>query len=111
MTTRAAGAGRVTVVGTVPDQALAESLARWLAPEPVGGWACRPPSRSTTSTDAGRAPPARRCTTGAGNPQTVAAPGPLRDLLTGEEVAPGTTVRLGAWDVRVFQPNSQTNGK
>ena len=36
-------------------------------------------------------------------PQTVSAPAPLRDLLTDEEVAPGATLQLGAWDVRVFQ--------
>ena len=38
------------------------------------------------------------------DPQTVSAPAPLRDLLTDEEVAPGSTLQLGAWDVRVFQP-------
>ena len=38
VTTRPVGAGRVTVVGTVPDQELAAALARWLAPSPVGGW-------------------------------------------------------------------------
>ncbi len=40
-------------------------------------------------------------------PQSVLAPAPLRDLLsdpgTDEDVAPGTTLRLAAWDVRVFQ--------
>ena len=36
------------------------------------------------------------------DPQTVSAPAPLRDLLTDEEVAPGTTLQLGAWDVRIF---------
>ncbi len=35
-------------------------------------------------------------------PQTVSAPTQLRDLLTDEEVAPGASVQLGAWDVRVF---------
>ena len=38
VTTRPVGAGRVTVVGTVPDQELAADLVRWLAPSPVGGW-------------------------------------------------------------------------
>ena len=38
VTTKTAGAGRITVVGTVPDQELAESLARWLVPEPAAGW-------------------------------------------------------------------------
>ena len=38
VTTRPVGAGRITVVGTVPDQELAAALVRWLAPSPVGGW-------------------------------------------------------------------------
>ena len=38
VTTRPVGAGRITVVGTVPDQELASAIARWLAPSPVGGW-------------------------------------------------------------------------
>ena len=50
MTTKAAGAGRITVVGTVPDQELAESLARWLVPEPVAGWQL--PASVTVSTSA-----------------------------------------------------------
>ena len=36
------------------------------------------------------------------DPQTVSAPAQLRDLLTDEEVVPGSTLQLGAWDVRVF---------
>ncbi|MWB99728.1 beta-galactosidase, partial [Agromyces seonyuensis] len=35
-TTRAAGAGRVSVVGTVPDAAFARALARWAVAEPAG---------------------------------------------------------------------------
>ena len=35
VTTRAYGAGRVTVVGTVPDLTLARSLAHWLVPTTV----------------------------------------------------------------------------
>ena len=38
VTTRPVGAGRITVVGTVPDQELAAALVRWLVPSPVGGW-------------------------------------------------------------------------
>lgn len=44
VTTRPHGSGRVSVVGTVPDRALARSLARWLVPEPGAGWAGLPAS-------------------------------------------------------------------
>ncbi len=35
VTTRPVGAGRITVIGTVPDQELAAALVRWLVPSPV----------------------------------------------------------------------------
>ncbi|QTE31191.1 beta-galactosidase [Pengzhenrongella sicca] len=44
VTTRAHGAGRVTIVGTVPDATLARSLATWLVPTPLAAWAALPPS-------------------------------------------------------------------
>jgi beta-galactosidase len=44
VTTREVGAGRITVVGGVPDQGLARSLAAWLAPAPVAGWSDLPAS-------------------------------------------------------------------
>jgi beta-galactosidase len=101
VTTREVGSGRITVVGTVPDQTLAADLVRWLVPDPAVAWQLPDSVTVATSTDAG------------GNrlhvlhhwgwdPQTVSAPTQLRDLLTDEEVAPGASVQLGAWDVRVF---------
>ena len=106
VTTREVGAGRITVVGTVPDQALGESLVRWLVPEPVAPWQLPDPVSVATSTDAD----GRRLHVlhnWGWEPQSVLAPAPLRDLLsdpgTDEDVAPGTTLRLAAWDVRVFQ--------
>ena len=108
MTTRQSGAGRITVVGTVPDQELAESLARWLVPEPVAGWQLPPSVTVSTS-----AAPAESGGTRlhvlhnwGWDPQTVSAPAPLRDLLSDEEVDPGTTLHLGSWDVRVFAQTS-----
>jgi beta-galactosidase len=101
VTTNAAGAGRVTVVGTVPDQDLAAALTRWLVPEPVGGWRTDDPVTVSTSTD------------GTGNrlhvvhnwgwDQASAVPGSaVKDLVTGESVPAGEPVPLGPWDVRIF---------
>jgi beta-galactosidase len=100
VTTREAGAGRITVVGTVPDQALAESLASWLAPEPTGGWQL--PSSVTVSTSATTAGRLHVLHNWGWDPQTVSAPAPLRDLLTDEDVASGCLLHLGPWDVRVL---------
>jgi beta-galactosidase len=44
VTTRPHGAGRITVVGTVPGVDLARSLATWLVPEPLAAWADVPAS-------------------------------------------------------------------
>ena len=100
VTTREVGSGRITVVGTVPDQALAESLVRWLAPEPAGGWQL--PASVTVATSSVPSGRLHVLHHWGWDPQTVSAPTQLRDLLTDEEVAPGASVQLGAWDVRVF---------
>jgi beta-galactosidase len=100
VTTRQVGAGRITVVGTVPDLPLAESLARWLVAEPAAGW--RLPASVTVSTSAAPRGRLHVLHNWGWEPQTVSAPAPLRDLLPDEEVAPGTTLQLGAWDVRIF---------
>jgi len=102
VTTKPAGSGRVTVVGTVPDQALAAGLARWLAPEPIGGWATD--DSVTVST----------CTDEAGNQvhvlhnwswheATAATSVQVTDLLGGDGLAPGERLTLGPWDVRVLR--------
>ncbi len=110
-TTRRAGTGRITVVGTVPDQPLAESLARWLAPEPVGGWALPASMTATTSADPG-GDRLHVLHNWAWEPATAPAPGPLHDLLTGEQLTAGSPVRLDPWDVRVLAERPiPTNGK
>ena len=102
VTTREVGAGRITVVGTVPDQTLAESLVRWLVPEPARRLAA---ARLRHGRDLDRrraAAGCTSCTTGAGSrrpsPPRPSSATSSRD----EEVAPGATLQLGAWDVRVF---------
>jgi beta-galactosidase len=51
VTTRPAGEGRITVVGTVPDQDLAADLVRWLAPRAEGGWTTDDLVTVSTSSD------------------------------------------------------------
>jgi hypothetical protein len=57
ITTRVHGEGRITYVGTVPGRALAQALARWLAPSPVSGWHDLPAAVTATT---GTAPDGRR---------------------------------------------------
>jgi beta-galactosidase len=102
VTTRAVGLGRITVVGTVPDQPLAECIVRWLAPQPVGGWALPASVTASTSTSAGADGRIHVLHNWSWDPQAAAAPRPLRDLLTGEAVDAGSPVHLGPWDVRVL---------
>ena len=102
VTTREHGAGRVTCVGTVPGRDLARVLAAWLAPEPVSGWSGLP---ATVTVTTGTAPDGRRVHVvhnWSGQAADAEAPGPLADVLDGSAVPGGASVRLGAWDVRVF---------
>jgi len=100
--TNAHGKGRITTVGTVPDQDLAADLMRWLVPDPLSGWGELPDSvtvSSATTADGGRLHVVHNWSW---NPQTVTLPFPARDLLAAadEQVE---RLELGAWDVRVLQ--------
>jgi beta-galactosidase len=116
ITTKAHGTGRITVVGTVPDLELAASLARWLVPAPLTGWADLPPSvtvHSSTRPDGSRVHIVHNWSWEA---TTVTAPSDL-DLLVaprgeapadpppadgpGPSVTQGDTIALGSWDVLV----------
>lgn len=104
VTTHPAGEGRVTVVGTVPDQELGAALARWLVPSPVAGW--ETPASVTVAS--ATTPDGRRLHVvhnWSWEPATASAPGPLRDLLADPAdmpVAAGSPIHLGPWDVRVL---------
>ncbi|BFV55669.1 hypothetical protein KCMC57_up07730 [Kitasatospora sp. CMC57] len=102
VTTRRHGAGRVTCVGTVPGRDLARELATWLAPTPRSGWRDLPESVTATT---GTSPDGRRVHVvhnWSWQPTEVRAPEDLTDVLDGGSVSLGTSVSLGAWDVRVF---------
>jgi beta-galactosidase len=99
VTTRPVGAGRITVIGTVPDQELAVALVRWLAPSPVSGWATDAPvTVSSSSTRTGRLHVVHNW---GWAPATATPDTEVVDLLTEEAYGPGTGLTLGPWDVRV----------
>ncbi|MEU6375846.1 beta-galactosidase [Streptomyces sp. NPDC046909] len=102
ITTRRHGAGRVTCVGTVPGEGLAQALARWLAPAPRSGWRDLPVSvtaATATSPDGRRVHVIHNWSW---DPATVTAPVALTDVLDDTAAPAGTPLCLGAWDVRVF---------
>jgi beta-galactosidase len=102
ITTRAHGAGRITCVGTVPNQELARTLCAWLVPNPASGWRELPDSVTATTATA---PDGRRVHVvhnWAWAPATVVAPVDLHDVLAGKPQPRHQPFRLEAWDVRVF---------
>jgi beta-galactosidase len=107
VTTRAVGDGRITVVGTLPDQDLARTLALWLAPEPAGGWAELPESATVSTSTAADGSTVHVLHNWSWTPATATAPHPLTDLLgdpdDSETIPHGGAVQLGPWDVRVLR--------
>ena len=110
VTTRAHGAGRITMVGTVPNQQLAHSIAEWLVAEPVAAWGDLPPSVTATSSTG---PDGRRVFfvhNWSWLEHSVAIPRELVDVLdaAGPVLTSGSALELGAWDVRVLATPSPT---
>jgi beta-galactosidase len=103
VTTNPVGDGRITVVGTLPDQDLARTLALWLAPEAVGGWQGLPESATVSSSTAADGSTVHIVHNWGWESSFATAPTSLTDLLGGESIAAGGEVRLGPWDVRVLR--------
>ena len=103
VTTRAHGAGRITVVGTIPDAALAASVVRTAL------------GSATTAPFAEIALPVTVSSgTAAGGrlwfvfnwgwePQTLRAAVALTEATTGTRIQEGETIELAAWDARILR--------
>ncbi|TDC71009.1 beta-galactosidase [Streptomyces hainanensis] len=102
VTTRAHGDGRVTYVGTVPDPALAAAVLRWCAPEPDDGWRPAAPSQTVTGATAQDGTRLRFVHNWSWLPTEFPVPVAARDVLTGEDLGAGESLRLGPWDVHVL---------
>jgi beta-galactosidase len=96
------GAGRVTVVGTVPDRDLARALFRYLVPRPVSGWEALPPSvtAATARTRDGRR--VHVVHDWSWDPTEVNAPADLRGVASTSSYPAGAAIQLRSWDVQVF---------
>jgi beta-galactosidase len=105
VTTRAIGAGRITVAGTVPDQDLAAGLARWLIPDSAGGWTTDDSVTVSTSTETGAATRLHILHNWSWDEATASPSCAVSDMLGGEHHPPGAKITLRAWDVRLFRSN------
>ncbi len=103
VTTKAADAGRITVVGTVPDQDLAADLVRWLVPHAVDGWTTDDSVTVSTSTDTSSATQLHVLHNWSWDEATAAPSRPMTDLLGGERHLAGEKIALGPWDVRLLR--------
>ncbi|MCW2810508.1 MAG: beta-galactosidase [Friedmanniella sp.] len=95
------GAGRITTVGTVPDQSLARDLVRWLVPEAAVEWGALPDSvtvSSATTSEGGRLHVVHNWSW---DPQVVGTPVSMRDVLDPDRTQL-EQLDLGPWDVRVL---------
>ncbi|RKN07848.1 beta-galactosidase [Streptomyces radicis] len=104
VTTRAHGAGRVTYVGTVPDQALAAAVLAWCAPpREEEGWRPAADSQTVTAATAPNGARVRFLHNWSWLPSTFRLPTPCRDALTGAPLPAESELELGPWDVRVLR--------
>ncbi|MHB9857071.1 beta-galactosidase [Streptomyces sp. YIM S03343] len=102
VTTRRHGAGRVTHVGTVPGRGFARGLAQWLTPVARSGWEDLPQSVTATTGTSADGRRVHMIHNWSWASVTVTPPEELTDVLSGDSVAAGAALDLGAWDVRVF---------
>ncbi len=107
VTTRAAGAGRITVIGTVPDQDLAAGLARWLAPQAAGGWTTDESVTVSTSADRSGAVRLHVLHNWSWDGATAWSSAPVTDMLGGCRYSPAEPITLGAWDVRLLRSDER----
>jgi beta-galactosidase len=110
ITTKSIGAGRITVVGTVPDQDLAADLMRWLAPDAAGGWTTDDSITVSTSTDTDAATRLHVLHNWSWEEATASVPCAVTDLLGGGRLLPGKKLTLQAWDVRLLR-SDETHGR
>jgi len=103
VTTRQAGKGRVTVVGTVPNPALSKALAQWIVPSLDSWQRLTKGSVTVSSATLGDGRKLRVVHNWSWQPVTVHLPESATELSHDEALLPGgTLIDLGAWDVRIF---------
>ena len=109
VTTTAAGAGRVTTVGTLPNPQFADALFRWAASRAdLHPWV---PAGSSTRVHSAVNRAGERLhviQNWSWTPTEIDAPFPMTDLHTGASIDRGDTLSLGPWDVTVTVTQATT---
>lgn len=108
VTTKVAGSGRITYVGTVPNAPLGRSVARWAAPQTAHTrWAAPDPVTISTGTSAGRN--LAFVTNWSPNAYSVVAPSAATDLVSGETYAAGASIPLEPRAALVLETEDVSN--
>lgn len=103
LTTAIHGKGRITYVGTVPNQALAQDIAEWAVKEQgVNDWRPNSESQTVTGATARSGERLRFIHNWSWTPSTFKLPAAVQDVISGEPLGYGDVLELGAWDVRVL---------
>ena len=118
ITSRAHGSGRITYVGTEPNPELGRALFEWLSGDRAGSWRDVPASVTATGATAPDGRRVRFVHNWSPQEAVVRVPVAVRDVLAeagsalrdqagGDQargqLAPGDSLRLGPWDVRVLE--------
>ncbi|THV32898.1 beta-galactosidase [Glycomyces buryatensis] len=98
--TKAHGKGRITYVGTVPNQAFARALFDWIAP--ADPWRPANPSLTATSGTTADGRRVRFIHNWSWTEADFELPAAVHDPLSESHFAAGESLRLGPWDVRVL---------
>jgi beta-galactosidase len=102
VTTHVHGRGRITHVGTVPNQSFARALLRWAATGQTIPWTDLPGTVTCTSATTADGRRVRFLHNWSWDRAAVTLPADCRDALTGKPLPAGHEIELTAWDVRVL---------
>lgn len=103
ITTRGAGAGRITYVGTVLDPATSAGLMEWVVEVGAGApaWTRATESQTVSTSTNGAGERVHVIHNWSWEPSVFTLPAAVRDVVSGETFAGGVKLELGAWDVRM----------
>ncbi|MCQ2000561.1 beta-galactosidase [Arthrobacter zhaoxinii] len=105
ITTRQHGAGRVTYVGTLPDQEVTAALLTWAVNIGSGAstsWRSTNPSQTVTSATNRHGERVHFVHNWTWEPTSFVLPAAVSDALDQTDYDAGASLELGAWDVRVL---------
>jgi beta-galactosidase len=110
VTTRPAGQGRITYVGTVPGATFAEAILRWACAGGRSSWSDIPVPVTATGATAADGRRLRFLHNWSWDGAAVTAPVGCLDVLSSDRIEKGQAIKLAAWDVRVLAEDEPSAG-